>query len=389
MVSPLILLLSFIIILISVFVLKVSLRDNKLILLLAFYVSYLFIGGSSLLWSDYYLADSTNIVRLFRSYISSTILILAFYLGAKVIMIHRPKRSIYVYIFPFFIFTTLATVFGEPLGLYNSFEYMAHAQRGERSAGFFSNPNEAGSFCNFALVIFLSLFFMFKRKLFFLGLAAFAIAGSGLSFSKAAFFVTAMVLLLFVFKNITSFHRVSLRTRVTFVMLIAVMGFGGLTYLNSSLGKKYQLTYAQQTRIVGAMALLSGKINSKTTSDRTVVFRHGLYLINKSPLVGHGVGTFHKFNTGILHIGVHNTFIMIFGESGILPFAFFMIFLGLLFYKGVMIRDVGLSFLIIGIVSAYILGVAGTSHNALDDRTSNALFAILLAILSYRKQCVE
>ena len=342
-----------------------------------------------MLWSDYYLAESTNVIKLYRSYISSIVIILAFYLGAKVILIHRPSRSIFVYIFPFFIFTTLATVFGEPLGLYNSFEYMVDAQRGERSAGFFSNPNEAGSFANYALIIFLSLFFMFKRKLVFIGLAALAIAGSLITFSKAAFIITALILFLFVYKNITAIHLVTLRTRVTFILLIAGLSFGGMAFINSSLGKQYQLTYAQQTRIISALALLSGEINSKTTSDRTIAFAHGFYLIKKNPFVGQGVGTFHKFNTGPIQIGVHNTFIMIFGESGILPLVFFTLFYMLIFYHGLMIRDVGMSFFIIGIVTVYMLGVAGTSHNALSDRTSNALFAILLAILSYRNQCVE
>ncbi|MEM9544433.1 MAG: O-antigen ligase family protein [Bacteroidota bacterium] len=387
--SPIILILSIAIISMSVFVLKVSLKDINLIWLIVFYVCYLYIGTSSLLWSDYYLSERTSVLRLYRSYISSIVILFAFYLGAKAIMMHYGYKSIYNYIFPFFIFTTCAVVFGEQLGIYNSFEYMVEAQRGERSAGFFGNPNEAGSFANYALVIFLTLFFISKKKAVFIGLAGLAIAGSVLSFSKAAFIISTLMVLFFFFKNITFFHKSTQRTRIAFVTLIFGLIFGVFAFFNSSTGQKFELTRAQQKRIVGTLALLSGEINEETTSDRTVVYSHGFGLIKRNPYIGHGIGTFHRFNSGNMKIGVHNTYILILGESGILPILLFLGFYFMLIYRGLMITDAGLSFFIIGVTTIYMLGVAGTSHNALDDRTSNALVSIILAILSYRKQCVE
>ena len=68
-------------------------------------------------------------------------------------------------------------------------------------------------------------------------------------------------------------------------------------------------------------------------SSRVKLFSEYYRSISNSPIFGNG---FNSFRTGELidkDVGAHNTFLMIIGEAGILPFLFFVAFFVYLFYK--------------------------------------------------------
>jgi O-antigen ligase len=379
--------LSVLILILSVVIIYINFsRPNSgkvniyLILIIATYVLYLMIASCSLLWNSELLNDSTSIFSLYRSYISSLIIIAAYYYGINSMLQERTKKFSLDYYTPFFIVTLLFVVFGAEFGLYESFVGTNDTFGDERSSGLFANPNEAGAFANYALVIFLAIFSATKKKILYLVFAALAITASVLSFSKAALIISTLVIIFFLFRSAGwySYNSKSFKRYLVFFFFI-IFGLSSYLLVNfSDLSKN--LTRNQKIRVAGTLAILTGEINVHTTSHRTEVYKHGWELIKKNPIFGHGLGTFHKFNSGRLHFGVHNTFLLIQGESGILPFILFVSLFIHFFIRGLRLKNLEMGFFVSGVVIVYFLNVCGTSHNALDERTSNALIGTIIAI---------
>jgi len=371
-------------------------RGNISFLLRFFFVFlsfFIFTGTLSLLLYYENLHPDTSLLELYRSYFSTFIIVLAFYFGSLHYLKQYGILSFLKFIIILFLITTVFTIFTNDLGVANLYSYASYSIReGSRQSGLFGNPNEAGSFGLYFLVILLSSSLLFPRyKFIFLLLSLVAIYSIFVTFSKAAIGTGGLILLMYFVFNLKNVLRLGKSNRRIF--LIALVSF---TFIFSTVYSQWDnifesFTQGQQKRALSFFLLLQGEVSKKTTSDRTITFDYGWEMIKKSPIIGNGFGSFHRFAAGPLQLGVHNTHLLIAGESGIIPFILFLILFLLLISKALQIKELGIRFLIIGICVVFFISVSGTGHNALYDRVSNAALATIMGIIYYFKsiRCAE
>ena len=385
--SPIILLFSAVVIYLGVFKLGVSLKSKYLYLFLGTMLMYLFIGTCSVLWDDSMVHKKISLYQdVYRRYVASFITIVAFYVGTKVLLREGENSSILKLLAPYFIFSILVVVFGHYFGLYDAFEFGKFDVKDEnRSTGLYTNPNEAGVAANFAMVILIANFIRAKRKFVYIPFLGVAIVAVFMSFSKAAIIVMLLLFVVYLGWSLLYVRRNSFMNNIIFAIIGGIF-FIGINYVILNFDELYgQLSSAQQFRVKGAMALMNGEINESTTSERSLLFERGIKLIKEKPFFGNGVSTFHRFNDGGVELGVHNTYLMLWGESGIFVLVLFVFTLLYMGVKGLVLGIPRFSFFIIGIMLVYILNVCGAGHTALSNRTSNAMIGITIALLGARK----
>lgn len=112
--------------------------------------------------------------------------------------------------------------------------------------------------------------------------------------------------------------------------------------------------------------------NNVEFSNRDSKFKNGINEFKKSPLIGSGLGYFkHK-------LSVHNTYLTILGESGIIPFLLFLFVLAFMFKNGLLIKARNVSFLQISSVLVYSLFCI-TLQNMTDLFQYHLFFMMLLS----------
>ena len=98
------------------------------------------------------------------------------------------------------------------------------------------------------------------------------------------------------------------------------------------------------------------------------------------PIEGNGFGSFHRIKEHGL--GVHNTALVILGESGLFPFLAFLFFVFIYFKKSHSFKEIGLKFYFISSFLTFLIIPFLTSHNALDERLSNTILAFNIVIIN-------
>lgn len=391
--TTLILITSLIIIFRSVFFHKRVVIPFLLKYFFTFLTLFIFFGTLSLLLYYENLHPYTSLVELYRSYFSTFTIVLAFYFGSIYFLKQHGILTFLKFITILFLVTTVFTIFTNDLGVANLYTYASDSLReGSRQSGLFGNPNEAGSFGLYFLVILLSSSLLFpKYKFIFLLLSLVAIYSIFVTFSKAAIGTGGLILLIYFLFNLKNVLRLGRSNRRIFILTVVSFSF-----IFSSIYSQWDnifesFTQGQQKRALSFYLLLQGEVSKKTTSDRTITFNYGWEMIKSSPIIGNGFGSFHRFADGPLQLGVHNTHLLILGESGIIPFVLFLILFLLLIKRSTQIKDIGIRFLILGLCVVFFISVSGTGHNALYDRISNAILAILISIIYYTKslKCAE
>jgi len=240
----------------------------------------------------------------------------------------------------------------------------------ERASGFFDNPNEAAVMALYFLIIIattatrLSLATVLKL--------AVALAALLLTFSKTGillfFFLAGAFLLVRRLYGILAVALVSMLVLFPIIQFIVSVNPLGMAD-------------EQVLRIGQIVDVFSGEVDNKTTTGRVELWGIGLERIGKTIPLGSGIGSYHRMEgSGHLDLegnwlGVHNTYLMVLGESGLLPF---LIFLGFLF---VLIRT--------SLSGAYSLTMAGflvvfisdmfVTHGVLTLRLHNLMLAIMMA----------
>ena len=392
--SPLILFVCSIIIFISVFHLKVSLKSIGFQAMLLFYFSYLSIGLFSYLWDSTFIDPNTSLTLLFRSYISSILVIAAFYISAKVFIITGNVNFLLKSILVLSLLSVLVILLGPVLGIEEavSQNQVINMDRNRRY-GLFSNPNEAGSFSAYFIVISLTSYSYFKKgELFFLACFVLGAYAAVSSFSKAAMIITVVLIISFVLYNLKFAKMISganikkplvMALFLTISTVIIIMQF--FRYVD-------ELTYDQRTRLFHTVQLFTGKFDENNTSERSELYSFAWNSIKHRPIAGYGIGVYHKMKDfpGGNTMGVHNTYLLILGESGFIPLLLFLFMFLMLIYGSLSHPSPSFGFFILGVCIVYFIAISNTGHNALDDRTSNAMIGISLALSQLRrnKECV-
>jgi O-antigen ligase len=182
-----------------------------------------------------------------------------------------------------------------------------------RYAGFYLNANVGGFICIYG---YSTIYGLKNSSLKLLGQFVFTLMGL-LTFSRT--FIVIWLLL----------NLISLKVSIKNIRIfgIAFIIFSALLFIDQVVGLNNP-RFEQLKNIVSS----ENKVSSEEISEdsRTETWAKFYDKIFDAPLIGSGYGTFSgKINS----MGVHNTYLMIIGEAGILPFFLFLIYIARLFIK--------------------------------------------------------
>ena len=247
-----------------------------------------------------------------------------------------------------------------------------------RPAGFYMNPNSAGYHGVATLLLVISLLFRAKtsRILVFIMIVV-SLLSTFITFSKGAILMTFITLLAYFTIGTVYFKRLQSSSKRSLVIVggMIVVSFVQLVlYLISEFNR---LTAFEQSRLVQIMDLLNGKINTETTTNRSDLAGVGLKWISEAPILGWGFGSFHYFANG--DAGVHNMFLMLMGESGVIPTLLYIVFYLFGIYKSLKIKNteyryISLTFFL------FTLFFANGNHNLFDNYEVGFLFGLVCAL---------
>lgn len=377
--SPIILALSIIIILSLVF--KSYEKESALFwAFVTFYLLYLYLSSISyILFNDHIYIGNNYLITL-RGYLSSLVILLCFYKLTTWSLKHQDFYSLlsrmYVFLLAGVALIFFSSVTGFNLGLDM-----------DRASGFFANPNTAAGFILYCLCLTLCFAISEHRKFGFLYLLFIPALfyTMFITFSKAGLITFPLVVFLFLGFCLLRYRQLYKPKRRIFIWLIlsVILGIVIIAINFSSIVE--QLSWGQFLRLQRTLAFLSGEFTEATTSERSTLFSIGFQLIAEHPLIGNGLTSFHAYDIPVngKHIGVHNTFLLILGESGIIPFLFYIILMLVMIVKSWKLKNLAMSFLCLSILLVYFMHVAGTGHNALDDRVTNCLFGVMLGYFAF------
>jgi O-antigen ligase len=247
----------------------------------------------------------------------------------------------------------------------------------DRFSGFFGNANEVGMLAVAVTIFSLRCYSLYRRLVYILFAVVCSVAVL-LTFSK-----TAMLSLLLVAIYLLIFFRAFL---VLFILVLSVLFV--MVFNDIAIGLFSALSNAQAARLQQFLQFLSADISNETTTGRIELYGIGISRIaDNLALWGDGIGTFHRMEGGVFSkaaldgedgwLGVHNTYLMILGEGGIIPFALFVSVNILLIFRLIKIKDH--FFILYFMVLQFDYFV---SHNALQLRFHDLLLGVSLAYAS-------
>ena len=235
---------------------------------------------------------------------------------------------------------------------FNDFQGIGYVSQYRRYSGFYLNPNTASMICLFgyALTIIKTNYW----KLLTIAFTFFGFLTLSRTFIVTWFLITTIYLL----------HNKKY-IRKTFLLLFVSI-FSLITF-----SKELNLdTY----RFEFLMNLFSAQIDYEVLQDDSRLDQWEKFydLILDSPIIGNGFQTFSTSPVDINEQGVHNSFLLIFGESGFLPFLLIITVFLFLFKKCYNLSKKNLTplLLIVALLIQFLV-----SHNFFD--TSLMLFAFL------------
>lgn len=278
-----------------------------------------------------------------------------------------------------FIITSLIGILESSIGLKYAYSKI---QDSERVLGFFGNPNETGLQACYTLILILTLYSIKKINLIITLLTIPVISYSiFLTFSKTSMITLLLIIIcLFILSIISIFTRNTNSRLVSLSLFIAAFLF--FVVLPISYNYYQKMETSQQKRITAIYKLIAkGEINNKTTSNRSGIFNDGFSLIKKKPFIGYGIRTFTEggmFDSSPTH-GVHNTYLKLIGESGIITITLFIVFLLYLFGSALFQENNYVSHLILLSLLAFSIYLF-TSHDSVSQKFNIAYIAIVSAI---------
>ncbi len=215
-----------------------------------------------------------------------------------------------------------------------------------RASGFYLNPNIAGfiSIIGYCLTYAVPGKFL---KLF--GQLLFSFVGL-LTFSRT-------FILIWVIVNIASLWISFKNIRVFFIGAVVVFSIVAFsqTFITDS------IRFNQLEDVLNNKSNLS-EINEDSRTDTWAQY---YFLILENPVFGNGLGALRSDDTKFKQ-GVHNSYLLIWGEAGILPFIIFTGLFCSLMYTGLKyFKEEPYLFLFVFSISLYLL----TSHNYFNDYT--------------------
>ena len=201
-----------------------------------------------------------------------------------------------------------------------------------RLTGAFWSPNDAGFIGCMTAVLALAFLGNVRRPVFaYLALTAGFLATVG-SFSKTSIVCLGVVMVFFLLWN----GRGGRGPILAWVGAVTLMGvvYVPKTDLGRDLRSGSGLYIREWYRLAQIMEIVTtGELDDDNTSSRATLWKLGLRQGLESPIVGHGLGRFHLMDRaffserqGVL-TGVHNQYLLLLGEAGIVPLWLYLLYL--------------------------------------------------------------
>lgn len=362
--------------------------NNSLLLLLTTIFSYLIIGVANMfIWDESELTSGGRKVTedwtyILRVMLQTTLVMFASY---KYVLFSHSQGRMHKYInllIGIAVFGALITILSPFLGFYRPGFFQAGYKNTSsltRPAGFYMNPNSAGYHAVVTLLLVVSVLFRTKssRILVFL-MIIIAFLSAFITLSKGAILMSLIVLVSYFGMGTMFFNRLKSQSRRSLIIVGSLI-VGSLAWFVVFLMTQFnQLGAFEQSRLTQIMDLLGGKLNTETTTNRSDLAAVGLQWISESPILGWGFGAFHYIRYGG-DTGIHNMFLMLIGESGIVPFLLFIVFFVFSIYKSFRIKNMEYRFLSLTFL-LFTLFFANGNHNLFDNYEVGFLFGFICAL---------
>lgn len=331
--------------------------------------------SSYLIFASFASFGSSSFNQTVLSQNSATLLLVSglyfWLIGRSDSELDRILNTLKIFLLVSCIFVLLSPILGEHLN------YIAAA---DRASGLFENPNEAGVASLLCIVLVYA--YPAQNRVMMLVQTIIPLSALALTFSK-----TCIITLTFFVAIIL------IRKRSIGLLCLAVVLFGlavlTLTYVRDN--GLVHFTYDQRERIADLLSIFGGEISSKTTTGRTDLWAIGIERILEQLPWGGGIGEFHALegtrrtvmypddSSRIMYgnwLGVHNAYLMVLGEAGLLPFLLLMIWIVRLFVKASQAPERGVA-LALGII---VCTDMMASHGSLGFRLVDVAVALMMAL---------
>lgn len=340
-------------------------------LLIAAIVTYLAFG-----WIFY---DPTTAIvpasRYIQSYLNSIIIILAV-AGYVASMPPGPRLLGFLTFLRNVFLTAAASVWASPI-LYQYYVNLPFSA-GQRMGGFFANPNGAATASLLAVALTLAL--PFRSRL--VQLAAVSMAGAAvcLTFSKSGISLLIAILTWHMLRSAKGLWRMLLPIGALIAIIVIQDPAGTLQTIAES--SALDLSNTQKNRIAAVGRILELQIDEKTSTGRTFIWRVAIDRAWDNFPLGNGLGSGHQLVGGIFELGVwqgtHNTFLMVWYESGVLPVLLLVGAMG-----SAVILSVRYARGQIELTCLFLLvATMNTGHTFLAVRPQNIVLAVIFGLLA-------
>jgi len=348
-------------------------------------IGYFVVGWISWFFFHHLHGDNSNLLyyHIARKQAPAILLVYVFY---KFVLYQGHKGNLNRILFAIVLMMlviTLTIPFGSYIGLKEAIDYDSP----NRESGFFSNPNMAGAHINYTLSLVLFFVLNSKRKIGFLVFlmgVPIIIYAALTTFSKSTMIMAALICLMFLFINTMGILKMGGTRRARLSLLLAALVGVGIMIAPQIPNYLSQLGNAQLSRLLAVNSILSGEINDDTTTLRTGAWAEGAELIIQYPSIGFGFGSFNGLpKTGF---GVHNVYLMVFGEAGILPFTALMLFVLSTYWRIIFwVRNSSYKFLALSLFIVITVQVFGAAHTGMRNSELLCVLGLVFALIELTK----
>ncbi|MFW8629171.1 O-antigen ligase family protein [Vibrio natriegens] len=338
-------------------------------LFLLFLTFFIIVGGS--VSAVYNLGSGDVVISYMLKYVSSFLIIISVSLCVFYLLKYGRENQLVNTIYLLLFVSVASIFFSKSLNEI----YVMKTMSIQRSSGFFGNPGEAAMIC--CLLISINLVYFSKYITLSVAILIFSLFGIILTYSKTGMLLSVVIIFLsitFPDKNIRKVSVISI-----FILVSLLASFATLSLM-------FELTASQISRLIQVKDILTGSSISfsELSTGRDVIWNSGFEKISNNLFFGGGIGSFHE---GVYYgQGIHNLYIMILGESGVVTFILFLVFIVYTLINlikcsfGRRSTKLGIMALLIFIV--FLVDAVGT-HNTLMLRYNNFSLGLVFGALAY------
>ncbi|GEM_PF-3243219 len=355
---------------------------KKFLLLITFLVIFMVYGLLALIINlPHHAFLHVEAEAAIREIVTTIIILLATYVFSIWCIRYNSEAFLWDIVFYLFFFTLLLGILSPYIGLDD--RLLVENKNKYRAYGLFVNPNENGLQANLTIILAYFLFLTKRLPLLpFLGIAALCFYVAFISFSKTAMLTIGIgfiIFLIYLVINLSNLGKKLSGSVLTLFVIMVLSVYIVTIYFSSNSLKGLHNTQVERLSEITQL-VLERKFNRETTTHRSDLLKNGIEKIREQPLGGYGLGTFSV--GGMVHSrhGVHNMYLKILGEAGIVVFMFFAFILCYYVFVGFQLFSVPQGFLFLSFLLVFSI-FSFTSHNVFGLKFLMGFLGILLATI--------